>query len=86
MNTIEIYKDTKNEYRWRMLAENNEPVCCPGESFQRISGVRKNLIAVFRFDPMYLKPSDFDAIAYDQLIRLKWPAKPKSPAKKKKTK
>lgn len=38
--TIQIYKDRKKEYRWRLLARNGQVVADSGEGYQRSSAAR----------------------------------------------
>lgn len=48
---LEIYKDTKGEFRWRLKASNGEPIAIGGEGFKEkrscmasIESVKKNII------------------------------------------
>lgn len=36
---FEVYKDKKGEYRWRLLAQNGEPVATGGEGYAERRGV-----------------------------------------------
>jgi uncharacterized protein YegP (UPF0339 family) len=35
MNTLDVYKDRKREWRWRLIAENGRKVACCGEGYRR---------------------------------------------------
>jgi uncharacterized protein YegP (UPF0339 family) len=44
---IEIYKDKRNEYRWRLKAANHKIIAESGEGYKRLEGLEKsfNLVA-----------------------------------------
>lgn len=48
---IEIYKDKKKEWRWRLLAKNNKILACAGEGYKRQASMRKSLKTVCEVIP-----------------------------------
>ena len=55
---IELYRDAKREYRWRMTAQNGNKLSGGGEGFCNVSGQWGNLTATARVFGYQLKKSD----------------------------
>jgi uncharacterized protein YegP (UPF0339 family) len=43
---IEIYKDAKSEFRWRIIATNKEIVSASDESFKTLVSCKNNLLVI----------------------------------------
>ena len=43
---IELYKDRKKEWRWRLFSANNKIIACSGEGYKRKGSMRKSLSIV----------------------------------------
>ena len=58
MNTVTLYRDEADEWRWRTTAPNGEKVADSGEGYHNHSDCLSMAQAVNGDDPLYVTQSD----------------------------
>ena len=48
---FEIYKDTEEKWRWRLIANNGKIICVPGEAFETQENAKANIDFIKRVSP-----------------------------------
>jgi hypothetical protein len=44
---MELWRNSKKEYNYRMRGKNGKPIEVPGEGYTQINGIIKNVLAIF---------------------------------------